>query len=135
MTTDSQAPSPLSLRLLLIDDSSSLRMLFSTTLEAAGFTVVAEAANGKEGVERYLALRPDVTLLDIEMPVMDGTQALKAIMRADKGALVIMLTSVSHATVWEDCYLAGAKAYVRKDAPLADLPAKVAEVWRESRRC
>ncbi|MBF0154502.1 MAG: response regulator [Magnetococcales bacterium] len=119
-------------RLLLVDDSNSLRMLFSTTLETAGFTIVAEARNGQEGLEKFLTHKPDITLLDIEMPVLDGYKTLKAIVQADKSALVIMLTSISQVEVWEDCYLAGAKAYIRKDSPLADLPARVMEIWQEN---
>ncbi|MBF0142193.1 MAG: response regulator [Magnetococcales bacterium] len=119
--------------LLLVDDDDNLRMLFSTALEGAGFNVVGEANQGDIGLEKYLALKPDLTLLDIEMPVMDGIRTLKAILGRNDNAVVVMLTSIQQSAIWDDCLLAGAKAYIRKDAPLADLPARVMEVWQENR--
>src|SRR4029450_10185796 len=72
---------PMTIRVLLVDDEELVRFGLRTVLEAAGdFTVVGEAGNGADGVAAARELRPDVVLMDIRMPVMDGLAATKAIL-------------------------------------------------------
>ncbi len=73
-------------RILIVDDSMIIRMNLKKILEKSGFTVVGEAANGKEAVEKHLQYSPDLTTMDITMPVMDGIEALKEIKSSDKHA-------------------------------------------------
>lgn len=120
-----------SLNILLVDDDATLRFTFKTIMEQAGHTVVGEAADGKQAVEMYADLKPDVTLMDMNMPVMDGLDALVSIRAKDVTAAVVMVTSVNDLPVWEDCMMAGAIGYIRKDAPFEEIAPKIAVLWEE----
>jgi chemotaxis response regulator CheB len=107
-------PSPPSV--LIVDDSSMMRSLLTRLVEAAGgFTVAGTAADGRQAVERARELLPDLCLLDLEMPVMGGLEALPAI-RAVSGAAVIVVSSIAGPGSAERraCLLAGAAAVVAK---------------------
>ena len=78
---------------IIIDDSKTSRSVLRTILEKNGYEIVAEAANGEEGFEKYCDLHPDFVTLDITMPVMDGIQTLVKIKEYDPGAKVIMVTA------------------------------------------
>src|SRR3954471_18420955 len=83
------------LRVVIIDDSADLRELLRMTLERAGtFTVVGEARNGGEGVDAVAAQQPDVALLDILMPDMDGREALPLIRARCPQTVIVMLSSL-----------------------------------------
>ena len=79
--------------ILLVDDSKTVRILVRAMLEKLGHTVVGEAADGLEGCEKYFALKPDITLVDITMPVMGGIATVQKITEKDKDAQIIILTS------------------------------------------
>lgn len=117
--------------ILLIEDDFALRLMFRKLMEEAGFSVIGEAENGKEGVERHHSLKPDITLCDIEMPIMHGMETLKAILASNPSACVIMLTSVTHPDVWEDCLMAGARYYINKSSTHTDIVRIVRESWSE----
>jgi chemotaxis response regulator CheB len=107
-------PSPPSV--LIVDDSSMMRSLLTRLVEAGGgFTVAGTAADGRQAVERARELLPDLCLLDLEMPVMGGLEALPAI-RAVSGAAVIVVSSIAGPGSAERraCLLAGAAAVVAK---------------------
>ncbi|RMG19447.1 MAG: response regulator [Deltaproteobacteria bacterium] len=82
-------------RILVVDDSAAVaRQIERIGAESKRFEVVAHAKNGAEAVRLYAAERPDLVLMDIVMPVMDGLQALRAILGLDARARVVMLSSV-----------------------------------------
>lgn len=82
------------IRLLLIDDSSDLRFLVRAAVDVrGGFEVVGEAGDGAAGVEAARALRPDLVLLDLDMPTMDGFEALPLLRHAAPGAQIVVLSS------------------------------------------
>lgn len=114
---------------LLVDDEPHVRLFIKTALTAMGCRIVAEAANGAEAVEAYRTHRPDVTLLDINMPVMDGRQALAAIRKEFPDAFIIMLTSLSSTEAVDACLDAGAANYLRKDTPLNELRQEIKQSW------
>ncbi len=103
------------LRVLTVDDHPVLRegiaALFS---DVDDIQVVAEASNGLEAIEQYRLHRPDVTLMDLQMPVMGGIDATIAIRSAFPGARVIVLTTYSGDAIVERALKAGASAYVLK---------------------
>ena len=84
---------------LIVDDSLFMRNMLKNLVLEAGARVVGEAGDGKEAIEKYKELKPDLVLMDIMMPVMDGLEALKNIMSFDNGAKVIMCTSVGQEKV------------------------------------
>src|SRR5690242_15144137 len=84
----------MSIRLLLVDDQALLRLGFRMILEAQpGFEVVGEAADGAHGVSMAAALRPDVVLMDVRMPVLDGVAATRAIVGSGSPSRVLVLTT------------------------------------------
>ncbi len=114
-------------RVLVIDDMGSMRAMTKHLLTSLGCEITGEAENGADGFTRFQVERPDLVLLDIEMPVQDGITTLKMILADDAEANVIMLTSVDSMMVVEDCLFAGAKDFIRKDLPPEALKARLGE--------
>jgi len=104
-------------RVLVIDDEESVRIWLKGLLVSLGCEVVGEAENGQEGVELFKREGPDLVLLDLQMPVMNGDEALDRIIIEDPDAYVIILTSVSDAKVIIDDLMAGARYYLPKHDP------------------
>ncbi len=107
-----------SIRVLIADDHSVVREgLVSLITRKTDMTVIGEAANGREAAELWRQHHPDVTLLDLRMPELDGVGAIKEIRSGDEKARIIVLTTFDGD---EDIYRAiqaGAKGYLLKDAP------------------
>lgn len=99
---------------IIIDDSKTSRSVLRTILEKNGYEIVAEAANGEEGFEKYCDLHPDFVTLDITMPVMDGIQTLVKIKEYDPGAKVIMVTAAGQKGKMVDAIKLGAAEFVTK---------------------
>lgn len=103
------------IRILLADDTADVRLLLRMILEATGtFTVVAEATNGFEAVNLAETHRPDIVLLDLAMPVMDGLQALPEILRHSPGSKVVILSGFSADRVAREAIELGASTYLEK---------------------
>ena len=81
-------------RILICDDAAFMRMSLNKILTSGGHEVVGEAGNGKEGVKKYKELSPDVVLMDITMPELDGLEATKLIVESDPNAKVIMVSAM-----------------------------------------
>ena len=101
-------------RLLIVDDALIMRKMIRDVAEAAGWGVVGEAANGREAVEQYQALRPDLVTMDLVMPVMGGIEALKAIREGDPGARVVVVTALDQKELLAESIGAGALDFVVK---------------------
>jgi DNA-binding NarL/FixJ family response regulator len=110
------------IRVLIVDDHSLVRRGLAAIINMEEDTrVVGEAANGEEAIRLWREIRPDVVLMDLRMPVMDGVTAIKGIRAEDPGSGIIVLTTYDHD---EDIYAglrAGAKAYLLKDAQPEEL--------------
>ncbi len=104
------------LSVLVVDDSADLRELISMVLERhpEGWRVVATAAEGRAAVDQARAAQPDLVLLDIAMPVMDGMQALPLIREVAPAATVVMLSGYPFSTAGEGALNAGAHGYLEK---------------------
>lgn len=111
----------MTIRLLLADDHRMLREGLRRSMIDEGFEVVGEAENGEEAVRLAGELRPDVVLMDVSMPEMDGVEATRAIARMDDGPRVIMLTMHADADVLADAIRAGATGYLVKDCSVDEV--------------
>ncbi len=103
-------------RVLIVDDSMFVAKQLSQILTSDGYEVVATAQDGKEGVDKYKELCPNVDLvtMDITMPRMDGITALEQIMAFDKNARVIMVSALGKEELVKKSLLTGAKNYIVK---------------------
>ncbi len=118
--------SALPLRVLVADDQELVRAGFRLILEASGLVVVGEAADGAAAVELAGAECPDVVLMDIRMPVMDGLAATRQLTAAGQGApKVVILTTFDLDDYVYEALRSGASGFLLKDAPRADLIAAV----------
>ena len=100
--------------ILICDDAALMRMMIKDILTKNGYNVVGEAENGAVGVEKYKELKPDLTLMDITMPEMDGINALKNIKAADAGANVIMCSAMGQQAMVIEAIQSGAKDFIVK---------------------
>jgi len=119
------------IRVLIVDDQAIVRKGIRALLaEVEAIAVVGEASNGKEAVAQALALTPDVTLMDLAMPGMDGLEAIRQITAHQAGARILVLTSfVSDDKVFP-AIKAGALGYLLKDSEPADLIRAIKQVDR-----
>ena len=102
-------------RVLLVDDVRDLRTLLRMALEGEGsFEVVAEAENGLEAIEQAALHQPDLVVLDLSMPVLDGLEALPRILQSAPGARVVVLSGFDGSRMRAPALAAGAVAYVEK---------------------
>ncbi len=101
-------------RLLVTDDALIMRMRIRDIAREAGWEVVGEAGNGRECVERYAALRPDLVTLDIVMPEMDGVEALRALRASDPSARVVMVSALDQKSKLSECIRLGALDFLVK---------------------
>lgn len=106
------------LRTVIIDDTADLRDLLRLALNRGGFDVVGEAGDGRAGIELVRTEHPDVVLLDLSMPVMDGLEALPTIRRTVPGAKIIVLSGFGATQMSERALANGADGYVQKGASL-----------------
>ncbi|WP_125098208.1 response regulator [Leucobacter chromiireducens] len=116
----------MTISVLIVDDQAMVRAGFAAILDAqADLTVVGQAADGAEGVELARRLRPDVVLMDVRMPEMNGLEATRELMspppRVDQVPRVVILTTFDIDEYVHDALAAGASGFLLKDAPPADL--------------
>jgi CheY-like chemotaxis protein len=109
-------------RILIVDDSASIRKLVCTYVEAeTGWSVCAEAANGKEAIEMAQKFHPNLVVMDLSMPKMNGLEAAKVIHRDMPAVPLIMFTIFSTKTLEEQAFKAGFTKVILKTQRLNDL--------------
>jgi CheY-like chemotaxis protein len=116
---------------LLIDDEAYFRRFVGQVLKNAWNGRIVEARDGREGVKVFKDHPADLVLLDISMPHMDGVKTLSALRQLSATVPIIMLTSVAEEKVVEECVVAGATFFIRKDVPGAELANAVKAALKE----
>ena len=101
-------------RILICDDDPMIRKLLNKFLDMLGCEVVGQGANGSEAVALYNKTKPDLTLMDIDMPDINGVTSLNEILNIDSNARVIMLSALDDTSVAESCINKGAIDYIQK---------------------
>lgn len=120
------------IRIVLVDDACDLRRLVGSALEMTGaFDVVGEAGNGREGVDVAAREQPDLVLLDLSMPEMDGLEALPLIRQASPESVVVVFSGFDEIHLGDEARSLGAAAYVEKGVPLNVLAGRLREVYAE----
>lgn len=120
-------------KVMIVEDEDHVRRLLKSVMESMNCEVVGEAQNGKDAVIQYLRLKPNMLLLDINMPVKSGKKALAEILKKNPNAFVIMLTSLSDKDTIEECMELGAAGFIRKDLPIEEIKEVIRKTWRAFR--
>ena len=101
-------------KIMLVDDAAFMRMMIKDILTKNGYNIAGEAENGTKAVEKYNETKPDLVLMDITMPEMDGIQALKKIKEADPNACIIMCSAMGQQAMVIEAIQSGAKDFIVK---------------------
>jgi len=102
------------LKVLVVDDVSLMRRVYADIVKAKGHEVVGEAATGREAIESFKSLRPDMVLMDVVMPDASGLEAVKAIISFDPEARIIIISACDDESILDDALALGARAVLRK---------------------
>nr|WP_321396833.1 response regulator [uncultured Desulfobacter sp.] len=114
---------------IIADDSRSVRAMLRMVLGELGFTVVAEVENGKDAVAEVKKQDVDLILLDINMPVMTGDNAIDPILGLNPEVVIIIMTSVSERNIVEKCLNLGASNFIVKDNNWEHIRSTIQETW------
>jgi len=101
-------------KILLVDDAAFMRMMVKDTLSKNGYNDTYEAADGQIAVAKYEEIKPDLVIMDITMPNMDGLEALKAIRANDPNAVVVMCSAMGQEAMVIEAIKSGAKDFIVK---------------------
>lgn len=101
-------------RVLIVDDSPMIHNLLRKTLEGNGYEVCGNAKNGREGVELFAMLQPDLVFMDITMPVMNGLEATRLLKEQYRDARVIMLTAMGDDEIVAEAHRSGVDVFLKK---------------------
>ncbi len=100
--------------ILICDDAAFMRMMIKDILSKNGYEIAGEAENGVKAVEKYREVKPDLVMMDITMPEMDGIQALKKIKEEDPSATIIMCSAMGQQAMVIESIQSGAKDFIVK---------------------
>jgi two-component system chemotaxis response regulator CheY len=115
---------------LIVDDVAFVRKTLADILTEAGYSVVGEAADGEEAVEKWKTFRPALVTMDVVMPRMSGIEATKQILKHDKNALIVMISAMDQIHLVMEAISAGAKDYVQKPFHSEDVANVIARTLR-----
>lgn len=117
-------------RVLVVDDTSSIRFLLREVLPVHGFEVIAEAADAAEGIDLAEAVQPDLIVLDMEMPRSNGIDAIEPLKARAPGAKIVMYSSHDAPGIRLDALDRGADAYLDKLSPISEMASEMERLLR-----
>ena len=117
---------------LIVDDSAFMRFHLKRMMDSFDNVIASEAANGTEAIREYGRLKPDIVLMDIVMPGLEGVETVKRICDADPAARVIMISSVSYREKVEEAIAAGAKCFISKPVTTEQLRRAIEQVCSQA---
>ena len=117
-------------RVLVADDSASIRILLKDVLTMEDYDIVGEAVDGADALEKYEQLQPDVLLLDLAMPKMSGLEVLQQLQPKYPQMKVIVITANGSEQVYKECKKYGAIGYIDKPFDFKDVLAQIEEVTK-----
>lgn len=112
-------------RAIIVDDSELMRRVVVTALGILDCDIVGEADDGEAAIALYNEVSPNLVLLDIRMPKMDGLTALEKLLEVDPKAYVVMMTAVEDEEAIEDAMIGGAKDYLRKSMAMNEMVSRL----------
>jgi DNA-binding NarL/FixJ family response regulator len=115
-------------KVLLVDDEPHIRKYITQILKTLGTPTITEAGDGDEGIAAFEKDRPDLVLLDVNMPYKNGIETLKELKAIDPEPVVVMLTSLTNRQTVEQAQEFGADNYIRKDTPREEITRALSEV-------
>ena len=119
-------------RILVVDDASFMRNVLKDIIKSNGLaSEIFEAGDGIEGVKAFQKIKPDLVTMDVNMPKADGIQALRAILKINPHAKVVMITSVEEKHIVQDAMRLGARDYVVKPFDRSNVPLVLNKVIRQ----
>lgn len=101
-------------KILVVDDTEFMRLTIRRILEEAGYNVIAEAENGAIAIEQFKLHQPDLILMDITMPVMNGLEALKQIKTIDPNSTIVIVSALGQEMIVREAIASGAKSFIVK---------------------
>ncbi|NLC68473.1 MAG: response regulator [Clostridiaceae bacterium] len=101
-------------KILIVDDAAFMRMMIKDILTRNGYHIIGEAENGARAIEKYKEMQPDLVIMDITMPEVDGIQAVKDIKKMDADAKIIMCSAMGQQAMVIESIQAGAKDFIVK---------------------
>ena len=124
---NSRVPASRKIRVLVADDESRVRNVISRTVTALGAEVVGEAGDGRHALALFEAIRPEVVILDIDMPKLTGDQVLARILEIDSRVVVLMMSASTAGA--RGCLELGARGCILKSKPAEEILLRMGESW------
>lgn len=115
-------------RIMIVDDAAFMRMMLKNILTKGGYEIAGEAQDGAEAVEKYATIHPDLIIMDITMPNLDGIEALKKIKSTDENARIIMCSAMGQEAMVVEAIKSGAIDFIVKPFQGDRLLAAIARV-------
>ena len=118
-------------KVLLVDDEAHIRKFVGLVLKKFCNPIILEASDGVEALALFAQRKPDLVLLDVNMPNLDGIQTLERLLHSAPEANVVMLTSLVNRQTVEECVRLGALGYIRKDTPRGEIGAQLERIMQD----
>ncbi|MGE5328953.1 MAG: response regulator [Deltaproteobacteria bacterium] len=115
-------------QVIIVEDSLMIRDLLQKALEKCGCNVCAVAKNGKEGIEIFKAHRPDIVFMDLNMPIMDGPDAIKNIKEINPNAKIVVLSAMGDYEMIEQVKALGVSFFIKKPFDIRDIISVLASI-------